>query len=88
MQIIPAAVYLLCFATSVVCAVLLVRRYLRSRMKLLLWSALCFVGLSLSNFFLFLDLVVLPDVQLLALRHLAALAGVGVLLYGFIWEAD
>jgi hypothetical protein len=88
MQVIPAAVYLLCFATSVVCAGLLVRRYLRSRMKLLLWSALCFVGLSLSNFFLFLDLVLLPDVDLLALRHLTALAGIAVLLYGFIWEAD
>jgi hypothetical protein len=88
MQIIPAAVYLLCLATGVVCAVLLVRRYLRTRTKLLLWSALCFVALSLSNFFLFLDIVVLPEVDLLALRHLSALAGIGVLLYGFVWESD
>ena len=88
MNVFAAAVYLLCFATCVVCAVLLVRRYLRSRMKLLLWSALCFVGLSLSNFLLFIDIIVLPEIGLLALRHLTALAGIGVLLYGFIWETD
>lgn len=83
------AVFLLCFATSLVCLILLARSYLRTRMRLLLWSALCFVFLALNNLLLFIDVVVFPtEVNLLPFRQLAALVGVGVLLYGFIWEAD
>jgi hypothetical protein len=83
------AVYLLCMATSVVCLILLARNYARSRMRLLLWSALCFVFLALNNLLLFIDVVVFPvEVDLLPYRQLTSLIGVGVLLYGFIWEAD
>jgi hypothetical protein len=53
-----------------------------------LWSALCFIGLSVNNFFLFLDVVVLPDVNLLPMRQLSALLAIGVLLFGFIWESE
>ena len=88
MQIFPPAVYLLCLATSVLCAVLLIRSYRRSRTKLLLWSALCFVGLAANNLFLFVDAVVLPTVDLRALRHLSSLAAIAVLVYGFVWEAE
>lgn len=89
MQTFKSAVYLLCLGTSVVCLILLVRSYLRSRMRLLLWSALCFVFLSVNNLLLFVDVVVLPtEVDLLPLRQLSSLIAVSVLLYGFIWEAD
>ncbi|NJO34381.1 MAG: hypothetical protein HC869_15885 [Rhodospirillales bacterium] len=88
MDILPAAVYLLCSATSLLCVVLLVRSYLRSRARLLFWSALCFVGLAANNLFLFVDLVVLPLVDLSPLRHLSTLAAIAVLLYGFIWETE
>jgi hypothetical protein len=88
MSILPSAVYLLCLATSLLCAVLLVRSYWRSRTNFLLWSALCFVGLAGSNLFLFLDLVILPDLNLQPLRHLFSLAGLAVLLYGFVWESE
>jgi hypothetical protein len=88
MQIFPPAVYLLCLATSVLCAVLLIRSYRRSRTKLLLWSALCFVGLAANNLFLFVDAVVLPGVDLRSLRHLSSLAAIAVLVYGFVWEAE
>ena len=81
-------VYLLCAATSIVCAVLLGRGYRRSRVPLLLWSTLCFVGLALDNSLLFLDRVVFPDATVFALRRLLSLVGVAVLLYGLIWEAD
>ena len=54
----------------------------------LLWSALCFVGLSLNNALLVLDLLVFPDIDLRLPRLLAALAGLLFLLYGFIWEAE
>jgi len=83
------AVYLLCMATSLLCLILLARSYARSRMRLLLWSALCFVFLAINNLLLFVDVVVFPvEVDLLPYRQLTSLLGVGVLLYGFIWEAD
>jgi uncharacterized membrane protein len=83
------AVYLLCIATSLLCLLLLARSYRRSRMRLLLWSALCFVFLAINNLLLFVDVVVFPvEVDLLPYRQLSSLIGVGVLLYGFIWESD
>jgi len=54
------AVYLLCLGTSIACLVLLARSYTRTGTRLLLWSAICFVALSLNNLFLFIDVVVLP----------------------------
>ncbi len=58
-------------------------------LSLLLWSALCFVGLSVNNVLLFFDLVVFPtELDLRPYRLLSALAGLLFLLYGFIWEAE
>jgi hypothetical protein len=89
MQTFQPAVYLLCLATSVVCLILLTRSYLRTHTSLLLWSALCFVGLSVNNLLLFIDVIVLPkEVDLLPLRQLSSLVAVGVLVWGFVWEAD
>jgi len=89
MDVVKSGVYLLCFAASLLCMVLLARSYWRSRSRLLLWSTLCFVALATNNLLLFIDVVVLPtQVDLLPLRQLSALGGVGVLLYGFIWDAD
>jgi hypothetical protein len=85
-QLMPAAVYLLCFATSVFCVVLLARSYKSSGARLLLWTALSFVGLAAGNLLLFADLVLFPGVDLLPARQLAHLGAVAVLLYGFIWE--
>jgi hypothetical protein len=84
----PAAVYLLCLATSVACAGLLLRAYLGSRSKLLLWAALSFVGLALNNLFLVADLVVFATVDLWPFRQAAAFGAIGILLWGFIWEAE
>ena len=81
-------IYLAAVFTSLACMVLLVREYLRTRVRLLLWSALCFVGLTLNNVFLFADLVILPSVDLRLARLAAALIGMLFLLYGFIWEAE
>jgi len=79
---------LLALVTSLACMVLLFRAYAAGGMRLLLWSALCFVGLSVSNVLLFLDLVVFPEIDLLPYRLFSALAGLLFLLYGFIWEAE
>lgn len=80
--------YLLGLATSVACALLLIRSYRMSRARLLLWSALCFVLLAVNNFLVVVDLLVLPSVDLLIFRQLAALAAVAVLLFGFVWETE
>jgi hypothetical protein len=84
----PALVYGLCFLTSVVCMVLLMRGYMRTKVKLLLWSALCFVGLACNNLFLVLDTLVFPDLYLLPARMVTTGLAITVLLYGFIWEVD
>jgi len=52
------------------------------------WSALAFVALAVNNLLLFIDIVVLPSVDLLPLRYLSALIAVGLMLYGFVWELD
>jgi hypothetical protein len=82
------AVYLLCFATSAGCGWLLVRSYWRTRTALLLWTAACFVLLALNNFFVVLDLILLPDIDLSVPRMTTSFAAVATLLYGFIWELD
>lgn len=74
--------------TSITCMVLLFRGYASSGSRLVLWTAACFVGLSLNNVLLFADLVVFPDVDLRLFRHAAALTGLLCLLYGFIWEGE
>lgn len=82
------AVYILSALTFVSCAVLLLRGYWRMKQRLLLWSSLCFFGLAISNFLLFLDLVVLTDVDLYAWRLGAAAVATLLLLYGLIWEGE
>jgi heme/copper-type cytochrome/quinol oxidase subunit 4 len=79
-------VYALCALTSIACAVLLLRGYFRSRVRLLLWSGLCFAGLALNNVLLFVDLRVLPETDLSLVRTLPAIAGVMILIYGLVWE--
>ena len=84
----PAAVYLLCFLTSSACALLLARTYLRTGARLLLWSALCFLLLAANNLAVIFDLLVLPTWDFRLARLLLALAAVGVLLFGFIWDEE
>ena len=75
--------------TCLACTVLLGRSYLQTRLRLLLWSTLCFVGLTVNNVLLFFDLVIFPtDIDLRAWRLAAALAGLVFLLYGFIWDSE
>ena len=81
--------YALVMLACLACMVLLFRGYARSGVRLLLWSALCFVGLSVSNVMLFFDLVLFPnEIDLRLYRLSAAIAGLAFLLYGFISEHD
>jgi hypothetical protein len=81
------AIYILCALTSVICAMLLIRGYRNSRVRLLFWSAWAFVGLALNNILLVLDVRVLPQYDLEVWRAVPALIGVMLLAYGLIWES-
>ena len=81
-------VYVLCALTSLACAVLLWRGWRRSRVRLLFWSALCFVGLFLNNVLLIVDLRVMPQVDLALVRTLPALLGAAALVYGLVWDTE
>jgi Family of unknown function (DUF5985) len=80
------AVYLLSALISLACAVLLLRSYAQSRTALLLWAAVCFLGLTLNNALLFVDKVVVSDVDLSLWRTIPALAGTLALVLGLLWE--
>ena len=80
-------VYVLCAVTSIACATLLLRRWLQARVRLLLWSGLCFAALAVNNVLLFVDLVIVPGVDLGILRSGTALAGIVLLLVGLVWES-
>lgn len=82
----PVLIYGLCLLASVACAGLLGRAYLRSRTRLLLWTAISFCFFALNNLTLVLDMLVLPRADLWVWRQAAAGAGLGVLLFGFVWE--
>ncbi|MES2304273.1 MAG: DUF5985 family protein [Gemmatimonadota bacterium] len=87
MESIKVILYLLATLTCLLCTLLLYREYRKQRSRLLLWSALCFVGLSINNVLLFVDLVLIPSVDLRIYRLASALVGMLFLLYGFIWES-
>ena len=81
------AVYLVCAITSIVCAAMLFKGYRSSRAKLLFWSSVCFAGLALNNILLFIDLIMVPDLDLSLWRSGIALAAMIVFLYGLVWES-
>ena len=83
----PEVVYVLCALTSVLCAGLLFRSYRGNRSRLLLWSTLCFVGLAANNVLLFVDIVLVPDVDLRFLRSGSAVIALATLVIGLIWES-
>ncbi len=83
---IAKSIYVLCAMTSLLCFVLLFRGYLRWRTRILLSSSAAFLAFGIANILLVIDLIVLPDVDLLLLRNIATLAGVALLLWGLIGD--
>ncbi|MGH9497910.1 MAG: DUF5985 family protein [Terriglobales bacterium] len=81
-------VYLLGTLVTFACCILLLRGYFRGRKRLLLWSSLCFLGLALSNLLVFVDLVLLPTVDLYRWRLWFAAIAMMLLIYGLIWEGE
>ncbi len=81
-------IYLLCTLTSLACAWLLLGSYRRTGHRLLFWSGLCFVTMTVNNILLTLDKLVFPNVDLLPWRLVTALIAVALLLYGLIYEKE
>lgn len=85
----PALVYILCFLTCALCAGLLVRSWLRTRTRLLLWVAISFVFLAVNNLFLLVDTTLTPpDLDLSPLRVIPAVLAIAILIFGLVWEAE
>jgi hypothetical protein len=84
-----AVIYTLCALTALACAVLLLRAFRETRGQLLLWSGLCFVGLTLGNLLLVVDRVLTgPETDLTTPRLAVAFFSLLLLLFGLIWEHD
>lgn len=77
-------VYLLCAITSLACTVLLFRSARRGVSQLIMWTALCFLALTLANVLLFVDLVVVPQFDLSIWRTAITFCGASLLLFGLI----
>lgn len=78
--------YVLNTLVCVACAVMLFLAWRRTRARLLMLSAICFGLLSANNVLIFVDVLVVPDIDLGVIRAASALAGFSVLLFGLIWE--
>lgn len=81
-----AALYILTIVVTLACSVLLLRAYFRVRNKLLLWSGLCFAGLTLDNLLVLGDMIVFPSVDLYTYRLASAAISISLLLFGLVWE--
>jgi Family of unknown function (DUF5985) len=89
METFKLVLFVLAVLASLACTLLLYRGYRNTRLRILLWSALCFVCLTINNLLVFVDLIVLPEtVDLRVLRHATALTGMAFLLYGFIRDSE
>ncbi len=84
----PLLVNILGALTVGLCAGLLLRAYARTRRRLLLWSALCFVGLCIANAILIVDVAVVRDVSLYRWRLGITAGSMLLLLYGLVFESD
>ena len=83
-----AIIYSLCALTAAVCAYLLLQAYRRGGYRLLLWSGLCFAGLTINNLFLVCDKLVFPNIDFSVWRNASMLLSMAVLLYGLIWDTE
>jgi energy-converting hydrogenase Eha subunit G len=80
-------VYILCGATCLLCSCLLLRGYWQTSVRLLLWSGLCFLGLMADNVMLYIDLIVVPDVDLAVWRKAPGFVAIALLVFGLVWES-
>jgi len=87
-MIFASAIYVLCALTSFGCTFLLITSHRKARSPLLLWSAVCFATMTLSCILLFVDLVLVPQVDLTDLRLGLNLIASASLTVGLIWNSN
>lgn len=81
---IAEGIYLMCAATSLLAAWLLLRHYRARRTPLLFWSSFAFLGLAVNNVLLYIDLGLLTGVDLALPRTLAGTLAMLLLVYGLV----
>ncbi len=79
---------LLTLLTTMLCALLLLRAYYNVRRRLLLWSGLCFAGMSISTMLRIADLRIFLQTDLYSYRLGVTAVSMGLLLFGLIWESQ
>jgi hypothetical protein len=80
------ALFALSGVTALLCGVLLIRGYLRSGVRMLLWSGVCFAAFALESAVLIVNEYVAADLTIVRLT--IPLIGLVALLYGLLWESD
>jgi hypothetical protein len=80
------AVCVLAASVTLLCALLLLRRYARTGHRLLLWSGLCFVGLTVANAVLVFDIAT-ANGTLYDMRLWMTAGAMTLLMYGLIWDS-
>ena len=83
-----AALYILTSLTTLLCAILLLRGYAQVRLRLLLWSGLCFIGLTITNLLKIADLLIFVQIDLFAFRLGSAAVAMALLIFGLVWESQ
>lgn len=81
---ITTVLVLLCFAVSAACAILLLRAWRRTKLRLLMFSGLGFSGIALNNLLLVVDASAVPDLS--TWRGTPTLVGLGIFIWGLIGE--
>ncbi|MEO6487077.1 MAG: DUF5985 family protein [Thermoanaerobaculia bacterium] len=81
---ITTVLVLLCFAVSAACAILLLRAWRRTKLRLLMFSGLGFSGIALNNLLLVVDASVVSDLSIW--RETPTLVGLGIFIWGLIGE--
>ena len=82
-------IYSLCALVCALCTFLLLRSWISSRYRLLLWTGVCFGALTATNILLFIDKILLgPEIDLSFVRSFVSLGAMAVLLYGLVWDAQ
>lgn len=81
-------VYALCALTSLVCFGLLFRQHRRTPSRLAMRSSIAFLCFAISNIILFIDLIVVPQIDLQLWRNLFNLIGGLVLLFALTSDRE
>lgn len=81
-------VYILCALLSFASSILLFRGYRKNKNKLLFWSSFGFLGFAVNNILLFIDLLVVPKVDLSIIRVFPALIGMVIFVSGLIFGEE